>query len=348
MATAAAWFPPPARGDPHADKCGAFSVGRAWPVHTLLQLMNVIPDDISVVIPLYNKAAEIGATLRSVLEQTVPPREIIVVDDGSTDGSADVVERMAADRVTLVRQPNAGVSAARNRAIRMASGQWVALLDGDDLWCPDYLAGVVSLIGRWPDCGAYGSGFYVDNRGRRTVGDTPRDEGIVDFFRESMSRYVLIPSAAVLRRDLVLSLGGFPEGMRMGEDQYLWTRIARTAPVAFSPKPAVVYSRSASNRSASIYRPECSAFSLEDLYDPSADAMSNEYVARVALGKALVESAAGGTEAAARAVRFFSYNRLSRRIAAKVRILNSLPSRLRPAALAAYNRLAWIIARKGL
>ena len=307
-----------------------------------------VSNDISVVIPLYNKAAEIGPTLRSVLCQTASPREIIIVDDGSTDGSGDIVSRMASGRVTLVRQPNGGVSVARNRAIGMASGRWVALLDGDDLWCPDHLERMASLIGRYPDCGAYGSGFYVEDNRRRVVGDTPHEQGVVDFFRESMQRYVLIPSAAVLRRDLVLSLGGFPEGMRMGEDQYLWTKIARVAPVAFAPEPSVIYSRSASNRSAAGYRPERSAFSLEDLYDPAAEAMSNEYVARVALGKALVQSACGDTAAASRALGFFSYNRLSHRIAAKVRVLNAIPRRLRPATLAAYNGLAWIIARKGL
>ena len=175
-------------------------------------------------IPLYNKAAEIEATLRSVLCQTLPPHEIIVVDDGSTDGSAEIVERVAPSAVTLVRQANGGVSAARNRAMRMASGRWVALLDGDDLWRPDHLACLAALIGRYPDCGACGTGFYVESGGRRTAGDTPRNGGggIVDFFRESMSRYVLIPSATALRRDLALELGGFPEGMKIGGDQYMW------------------------------------------------------------------------------------------------------------------------------
>lgn len=188
------------------------------------------PCDISVVIPLYNKAAEIGRAVRSVLAQTLPPREVIVVDDGSTDGSAAVVEAIASPLVRLVRQENRGVSAARNRGIAMASGRHVALLDGDDSWHPEYLGHVTALIARYPDCGAYGTGFMVDTDGRRTVGDTPREEGVVDFFRESMTRYVLIPSAATLRRDLVMDVGGFPEGMRMGEDQWLWTVLARPRP----------------------------------------------------------------------------------------------------------------------
>ena len=307
-----------------------------------------IISEISVVIPLYNKAAEIERTLRSVLEQSVQPREIIVVDDGSTDGSAEIVERVASPLVRLVRQQNAGVSAARNKAISLASGRWVALLDGDDRWCEDYLLTMAQLIERYPDCGAYGSAFYVDNGGELVVADTPKSEGVVDFFEESMSRYVLIPSAAILRRDLVVELGGFPEGMRMGEDQYLWTKIARVADVAFSPEPKAIYSRAASNRSAAIFRPEQTKFSLEDLYDADASAISNEYVARVALGKALVESVRGGTESARRALEFFSYNTRSRKIARKVRLFNALPCALRPIASAAYNWLAWHIAKKGL
>lgn len=246
------------------------------------------PCDISVVIPLYNKVAEIGRAVRSVLAQTLPPREVIVVDDGSTDGGADEVERMASSVVRLVRQENRGVSAARNRGIAMASGRYVALLDGDDRWQPQYLEQVWRLIARYPDCGAYGTGFMVDTDGRLTVGDTPRTEGIVDFFSESMTRYVLIPSAATLRRDLVMDVGGFPEGMRMGEDQWLWTVLARRAAVAFTPQPLAVYSRTASNLSAAIFRPESTSHSLYELYDPAAEAMSNEYIARVALGKALV------------------------------------------------------------
>lgn len=307
-----------------------------------------IISDISVVIPLYNKAAEIERTLGSVLSQSVLPREVIVVDDGSTDGSAEKVERMASPLVRLVRQPNAGVSAARNRGMEMASGRWIALLDGDDWWRQDYLVAMARLIERNPDCGAYGSGFYVDNGGGLVVGDTPKSEGVVNFFEESMHRFVLIPSATILRRDLVMQLGGFPVGMRMGEDQYLWTRIARVADVAFTPEPSVVYSRSASNRSASIFRPEQSEFSLEDLYDVNASTISNEYVARVALGKALVESTRGGTAQAQRALQFFAYNKLSGKIMRKVRLLNALPAWMRPTVMAAYNWLAWAIARKGL
>ena len=104
----------------------------------------------------------------------------------------------------------------------------------------------------------------------------------------------------------------------------------------------------AENRSAASYRAEQTDHSLEELYDKNEDAISNEYVARVALGKALVESARGGTAVARRALEFFSYNKMSKRLERKVRVLNALPERMRPKVLSVYNWLAWVIARKGL
>jgi len=304
--------------------------------------------DITVVIPLYNKEAEIARTIRSVLAQSLPPHEIIVVDDGSTDRSAAIVENFRHPLVRLIRQENRGVSAARNRAIGEAGTEWIALLDGDDRWEPDYLKEIVRLRQLYPGCGAYATGFRVDTGGRLTPGDNPDREGVVDFFSESLRRYVLIPSSTTLCRDLVLRLGGFPEGMRMGEDQYLWTLVARSAPVCFSPERQVVYSRSAANRSAAIYRPERCSHTLEELYDPAATDASNEYVARIALGKALVVSSHGGTAEAARTIAAFRTTRLNRRALLKVRICNALPVGWRRPLLNLYNRLAWLLVRKGL
>lgn len=307
------------------------------------------PEQISVVIPLFNKRAEVGAAIASVLAQTVAPLEIVVVDDGSTDGSADVVESFTSPLVRLIRQPNSGVSAARNRAMREARGEWVALLDGDDEWRPEFLEKVSLLSLEYPECRAFGTGFDIrDAAGRLTRGNTPTHRGTVDYFAEAMHRYVLIPSATILHRPTVLALGGFPEGMRLGEDQYLWTLLARTWAVGFLPEPLAVYSRAAQNRSAAIYRPEQTRFSFEDLYDPSATALSNEYVARVAIGKALTVSAKGGTDEARRAARFFSYTRLNRFALWKLRLLTLLPASWRPAVAGFYNRMAWLLARKGL
>ena len=160
--------------------------------------------DISVVIPLYNKEKEIARTLRSVLAQTSQPLEIIVVDDGSTDGSAARVEEIGSPLIRLIRQENRGVSAARNRAMQEACGEYAALLDGDDTWEPGYLAEIERLIAAYPNCGAYATSFNVDDGHRLTPGDTPQTEGVVDFFTEALSHYVLIPSSTTLRRKPVL------------------------------------------------------------------------------------------------------------------------------------------------
>ncbi|MDE6864821.1 MAG: glycosyltransferase, partial [Alistipes sp.] len=103
--------------------------------------------NISVIIPLYNKEREIGDTLRSVLAQTLRPTEIVVVDDGSTDRSADIVREIAAANplVRLVAQANAGECAARNRAIAETTGEYIALLDADDEWRPGFLQEIAAL-----------------------------------------------------------------------------------------------------------------------------------------------------------------------------------------------------------
>lgn len=304
--------------------------------------------DISVVVPLYNKEREVARAICSVLSQTCQPREIVVVDDGSTDRSASEAESIRSPLVRLIRQENRGVSAARNRAVAEARGRWIALLDADDRWERGYLEEIVRLIASYPGCGAYATSFSIDDGRRLIPADTPREEGIVDFFAEALRRYVLIPSAATLDRALFLRLGGFPEGMRLGEDQWLWTRLARRSSVCFSPARLVVYSKEASNRSTTIWRPECTPYTFEELYDRAESDASNEYVARVALGKFLTVSTKGGTAEAARAARFFAYTRSNRLALWKLRILNRLPASWRGPLARLYARLAWTLARKGL
>ena len=140
----------------------------------------------------------------------------------------------------------------------------------------------------------------------------------------------------------------FPEGMKIAGDLYMWIKIGRRYRVCYSPEKLVRYSKVASNRSASSYTPERTAYSFEALYDPAAPDEEREFIARAALGKALILSAKGDTEAAARAVRCFDYTKTYRRTLRKVRLLNRLPVRWRAPLLGLYNALAWRLARKGL
>lgn len=304
---------------------------------------------ISVIIPLYNKEREIEGTIRSVLAQRLQPLEIVVVDDGSTDHSAALVEAIPSPLIRLVRQPNAGECAARNRAIAESRGELLALLDADDEWEEGFLEEVAALYREFPGCGIYSTAFRVVSHDGIFPAPTPTRRGIVEnFFRDSAHRYVSIPSASAIPRQVIDRVGGFPDGMKMGGDLYMWIKIARRYPVCFSPQPLCRYSKVASNRSASTYTPERTVYSFEELYDPAAPDDEREFIARAALGKALVLSAKGGTEEAARAIRTFSFTKVYRRTLWKARVINALPVRWRGSLLDLYNALAWRIARKGL
>lgn len=309
---------------------------------------------ISVVMPLYNKVAEVERALRSVVEQSLSPCEIIVVDDGSTDGSGAIVERLIKEcpdaGIRLITQKNSGVSAARNRGIEEAKGDYVALLDADDWWLSGYIAEVCRLMEYYPDADAYATAFDIVNGSERVAAPVPTVEGYINPAEEALrGRYPIIPSTATLRKEAVTAVGGFPEGMRIGEDQWLWvSMLKRGAKFCFSTMSLVRYSREASNRSASIYRSEQSDHSIEELYSTEQDATLNEYIARIALGKAITQSVRGGTEDARRTAKIFAFTRRSRRQLRRLRVLNALPVFIRSIVDGIYRAMAWIIKRKGL
>ena len=303
----------------------------------------------SVIIPLYNKEREIEGTIRSVLSQTRLPDEIVVVDDGSTDRSAGIVQRIDSPLIRLVAQPNAGECAARNRAIAEARGEYLALIDADDEWEPGFLAEIEAMIGEFPGCGLYCTGFsVVSHDGLFPARGLDRRGVVGNFFRDSAHRYIAIPSASCIPREVIDTVGGFPEGMKMAGDLYMWIKIARRYRVCYSPERLARYSKVASNRSATSYTPERTAYSFEELYDPAAPEEEREFIARAALGKALIQSVKGGTEEARRAARVFGWTRVYRRTLRKVRLLNLLPVRWRGPLLDLYNAAAWRLARKGL
>lgn len=309
---------------------------------------------ISVVIPLYNKEQEVERALRSVVEQSLAVGEIIVVNDGSTDNSRAIVERFIATHpeanIRLINQENSGVSAARNRGIKEAVGDYIALLDGDDWWLSNYIAEVCRMMEYYPDADAYSTAFDIVTDKSLTRAAVPTTEGYIDPAKEALQRrYPIIPSTATLRRSMLMECGGFPEGMRIGEDQWLWAKMmSRGAKFAFSPMSLVRYSRTASNRSAAIYRSEESQHNIAELYDPKGDSTLNEYIARIGIGKAITQSVRGGTEDAKKAIRAFGYTKLSKRQLMRLKLLNHLPAALRPLVDRLYSALAWTIKRRGL
>lgn len=273
---------------------------------------------------------------------------MIVVDDGSTDDSARVVEGLDLPGVRLIRQPNGGVSAARNRGIAEAKGDYIALLDADDYWKPEYLERVAALIGRYPGCGLYSMGFEVHRPEGVFPNETVMQEGIVgNYFRTAMRVNLTQTSSVTIPRAVFERLGGFPEGMKLGEDQYVWTKIARTYPVCYSPQRFSEFNLMAQNRSAQNYKMERTPYSFWEFYDPGTPDC-NEYVARCEIGKALVHSVYGYTDAALEVERRYSYNRHYRLGWWKLRILNRLPVMWRRPLLDSYKRVTWLVSKKGL
>lgn len=304
----------------------------------------------SVIIPLYNKEAEVGETIRSVLAQTLQPLEIVVVNDGSTDRSAEVVESIGSPLVKLINQPNAGECAARNRAMAAAKGDYFALIDADDRWKPGFLAEAAAMIDEYPGCGIYSTAFDIISPTGVVAAKTPADRGVLeDYWTAALNSYVCIPSASVIPAKVVADTGGFPEGMKMGGDQYMWIKIAGRYKVCFSPMRLCDYSMVASNRSGAIYRAEQTPYSFED-FITAEDVPSprSEFVARCALGKAITLAAKGDTAFGRRSARAFSYTRRCRKALLKLRLLLCLPASWRPAVHSFYGYMAWRLAHKGL
>jgi glycosyltransferase involved in cell wall biosynthesis len=206
---------------------------------------------VSVVIPLYNKELHIARAVQSVLNQTHGDLELIVVDDGSTDGGAQAVEAVRDQRVRLIRQANGGVSAARNCGIAEARADLVAFLDADDEWLPEHLATAIKLAERFPECGAFAAAFEVvdarlHRRTPRFMGiPEPPWEGIIpSYFRSSP----VWTSAVVVPRRVFDAVGLFPVGVARGEDLDMWVRIALRFPIAYTTQVGAIYRRDAAKR----------------------------------------------------------------------------------------------------
>ena len=206
--------------------------------------MSTIPI-LSVVIPLYNKEAEIDRALHSISVQTFDDFEVIVVDDGSTDGGPEIVREWQDVRLRVVSQRNAGVSAARNRGITEARSELIAFLDADDEWSPKFLETIIGLYHRFPHCSVYATGYtfrYAGRPGRPAIlrGFTGDLQGgiLADYFTIACrSDPPLWTSAVVVTKSALLEVGGFPVGIIAGEDLLLWARLAARFSIAYCPTP---------------------------------------------------------------------------------------------------------------
>ena len=203
---------------------------------------------ISIIIPLYNKEDSIATALSGVLAQSYQDFEVVVVDDGSTDGGAAVVETFTDPRIRLIRQENGGVSAARNRGIAEARGEHIAFLDADDEWMPEFLEEIAALIAAYPECKARATNYIFNSNGVKSptiLRRMPFTEGrgvLTNYFEvASCSHPPMWTSAVCIDRDLLQEIGGFPVGIKSGEDLLVWARTAVRTQWAFSMKAMAQY-----------------------------------------------------------------------------------------------------------
>ena len=199
------------------------------------------PPLVSVVLPTFNRAWTLKEAMDSVLGQTHGSFELIVVDDGSTDDTAALLESYAG-RVRIIRQENKGVSAARNRGAAQAGGRFLAFLDSDDLWLPDKLAVQVKFFRDHPQARICQTGEIWIRNGRRVNPGLRHQKVSGDIFLPSLRLCLVSPSAVMMTRELFHAHGGFDETFFACEDYDLWLRIGRTTPV-YLLEPSLVVKR---------------------------------------------------------------------------------------------------------
>jgi len=208
----------------------------------------------SVIMPLYNKASYVRKAVESVVGQTYRDWELIVVDDGSTDGGGDIVTAIADPRIRLVRQENAGVSAARNRGVALSGdasfrSPYICFLDADDWWEPTFLAEMTALIERYPDAGIYGTSYWIVKNGRKRLAPIGVEEGFAEGeinYCQVYARTLCMPLTSItvcIPRRVFDETGGFPLGITLGEDFLLWLRIAINHKTVLLNKPLADYNQ---------------------------------------------------------------------------------------------------------
>ncbi len=198
-----------------------------------------VSQNLSVIIPVYNRESLVSRAIESVLQQTRPPLEIIVVDDGSTDGTSRVLEQYA-PHIRILRQSHRGVSAARNLGIKKAKGDWIALLDSDDTWLPQKLAMAEEFHRQHPEYLIFQTEEIWIRNGRRVNPKKKHRKYGGWIFRQALPLCIVSPSAVVFHKSLVQKVGLFDESFPVCEDYDLWLRVARVAPVGLDSRPGIV------------------------------------------------------------------------------------------------------------
>ncbi len=217
---------------------------------------------LSVVIPCYNAACYLASTVDSVLQQNAPDLEVVIVDDGSRDGSAALIRQRygSTSNVRLVEQANQGVAAARNRGVREARGEWIAFVDADDIWLPGKLCAQMDLLTMqpqarmaytawqvWPSAAPLPTpDFLADLQAQ--ADDAARWSGATGWIYPHLLLDCVVWTSTVLaHRSVFDEVGLFDRTLRIGEDWDLWLRASRVTPILRVPRPLALYRMHAAN-----------------------------------------------------------------------------------------------------
>lgn len=235
----------------------------------------------SIIIPLYNKEKFIYNTLKSVLNQNFKDFDVWIIDDGSTDKSAEIVKQFEDKRIRYIKNENQGVSVARNTGMQLSKSPYIAFLDADDLWEENHLKSLYNLIEKFPNAGLYCSRYktYItkDKTKKNTLIDIDDNyEGYVkDFFKSSIVDRIATSSSTCIPRHIISVVGNFDKILRTGEDLDYWIRIAIKYPVAINNSITASYIFTAENKSNSQRpfqdktRPSFEKFSEYEKNNPS-------------------------------------------------------------------------------
>jgi len=224
---------------------------------------------VTIVTPIYNAAEFLAGAVKSVLAQTYPSWELLLVDDGSTDGSDDLAERYAAQHLERVRflhhqdRANRGASASRNLGIEHARGEFVALLDADDRWEPRKLEKQIAFLDRHPNVAAVGSWYREMDRSGKSLSMIRLPCTHLDITWGMLFYCPLLHSSVVMRRVTIGEhIGWYDEALATAEDYDLWTRIARRFELANVPEVLVTYRVHGASLSATRGRSEAHGWRL--------------------------------------------------------------------------------------
>lgn len=298
----------------------------------------------SVVIPLYNKEKYIARAIESVLAQTHTDFELIVIDDGSTDGGAAAAEAYADERLRVIRQNNAGVSAARNTGIAAACYDYIGFLDADDAWMPGFLSSMQQLIETFPGAGAYSCCFEsVEKDGSRRSHHAMQSELqssrcalIKDYFESAMRSYLITSSSVVIPKQVFEKVGAFNPAIRRGEDRDMWRRIALEYPMAYLNEAQAVVYADAQNRACdrAFHLSESAVASAEEVLwqakkDGKASPSYEEYMIKLIIVKAELLIAENRCREARELLLRYHYTKRNKKALLRAWLLSFAPQRFR-------------------